>query len=173
MKTREFAKLSDVRVLEDEIRIASERAMSAFQGLVAQGDPLALLEAVKFDKMGWDPMEPTRPLNFIEQVNQTFTALVSVRAVEYLFEHHPEAAPFRVNLGTAPGSDIESIDGSVAGEVFAATHPGSNGKLRKDIAKVASVSADHRYVFFHCPGDHASDVRDEVRVVPLALQVDR
>ena len=173
MKTREFARLSDVRVLEHEIRSASERAMTAFQGLVKQGDPLALLDAVKFDKMGWDPLEPARPLNFIEQVNQTFTALVSVRAVEYLFEHHPEAAPFRVNLGTAPGSDIESLDGSVAAEVFAATHPGSNGKLKKDIAKVASVSAEHGFVFFHCPGDHASHVRDGVRVVPLALGVDR
>jgi hypothetical protein len=173
VKTREFAVLSDLRSLEDEIRIASEGAMSAIQGLVQQGDPLALLEAVKFDKMGWDPMEPTRSLNFIEQVNQTFTALVSVRAVEYLFEHHPEAAPFRVNLGTAPGSGVESLDGSVAGEVFAATHPGSNGKLKKDIAEVAAVSAQHRYVFFHCPGDHATDVRDGVRVIPLALGVGR
>lgn len=173
MKTRKFAEPADVRVLENEIRVASKGAMFALRGLLADGDALRLLEAVKFEKMGWDPLEPTRPLNFIEQVNQTFTALVSVRAVEYLFEHHPEAAPFRVNLGTAPGSDIESLDGSVAGEVFAATHPGSNGKLKKDIAKVAAVAAIHRYVFFHCPGDYTTDVRDGVRVVPLALGVDR
>jgi len=170
VKTREFARLIDVGVLEDEIRVAAEQAVAAVRGLVEKADPLVLLEAVKFDKMGRDPMEPTRSLNFIEQVNQTFTALVSVRAVEYLFEHHPEAAPFRVNLGTAPGSDVESLDGSVAGEVFAATHPGSNGKLKKDIAKVAAVSADHKYVFFHCPGDHVTDVLNGVRVVPLALE---
>jgi hypothetical protein len=44
--------------------------------------------------------------------------------------------------------------------------------LKKDIAKVAAVSAQHRYVFFHCPGDHASDIRDGVRVIPLALGID-
>lgn len=52
MKTREFARLTDVRVLEDEIRVAGERAMSAVREKVEQGDPLAMLEAVKFDKMG-------------------------------------------------------------------------------------------------------------------------
>ena len=36
-----------------------------------------------------NPLDPTRPLNLIEQVNQTFTALVSVRAVEYLFRSSP------------------------------------------------------------------------------------
>ena len=108
-------------------------------------------------------------LNLIEQVNQTFTALVSVRAVEYLFDHHPGACPFRVNLGTAPGSDIESLDRSVVAEVFAATSPSSNQKKKKDIAKAAAVPAKHRYVFFHCPGNHNRETVGEVTVVPLPL----
>jgi len=39
----------------------------------------------------------------------------------------------------------------VAAEVFSATHPGSNQKLRKDIARVASDPARYRYVFFAAP----------------------
>ena len=170
MKTRECAKLADAKALEDEIRLASEHALSTLRLLVEQNDALRVLEAVKFDRIGRDPLDPTRPLNLIEQVNQTFTALVSVRAVEYLFDHHPEAAPFRVNLGTAAGSDIESLEGSVVAEVFSATHPASNQKLKKDIAKVGAVSAKHRYVFFHCPGDHACATDGEVRVIPLGLR---
>ena len=171
MKTRKFAKLTDTNALEDEIRLASECARSALRRLVEQSDDaLQVLGAIKFDKIGRDPLDPTRPLNLIEQVNQTFTALVSVRAVKYLFDHHPEAAPFRVNLGTAAGSDIESLEGSVAAEVFSATHPESNQKLKKDIARVSAVSAKHRYVFFHCPGDHAWTTDGEVKVIRLGLQ---
>ena len=170
MKIREFAQLADTKALEDEIRIASERARLALRRIVEQSDALHVLKAVKFDKIGRDPMDPTRPLNLIEQVNQTFTALVSVRAVEYLFSHHPEAAPFRVNLGTARGFDIESLDGSVAAEVFSATHPSSNDKLKNDIAQVGESPAKHRYVFFHCPGDHACRSDGEVRIIPLGLQ---
>ena len=130
MKTRELASRAETQALEMEIRRASEYALSAVQGLAAQGDALRMLEAIKFNKIGRDPLDPTRCLNLVEQVNQTFTALVSVRAVEYLFDH-PEVCRFRVNLGTAPGSDIESLDGSVVAEVFAATSPSSNGKAQR------------------------------------------
>jgi hypothetical protein len=60
-----------------------------------------------------------------------------------------------VNLGTAAGFDLESVEGGVmAAEVFAATNPRSNDKLRKDLARLAEKAADykHRYVFFSCPG---------------------
>ena len=93
MKTREFAKLADTKALEDEVRLASECALLALRRLVAQSDALRVLEAVKFNKIGGDPLDPTRPLNLIEQVTQTFTALVSVRAIEHLFDHHPEPRP--------------------------------------------------------------------------------
>lgn len=170
MRRRTIVQLADAKHLEDEIRRAAQRALAAIRRLVEQNDALHLLEAVKFHKIGRDPMESTRRLNLIEQVNQTFTALVSVRAVEYLFDHHSESAPFLLNLGTAPGPDIASRDGLVAAEVFAATHAGSNQKLNRDIAKVRQSSAKHRYVFFHCPGDHAHREVDGVHIVALDLR---
>jgi hypothetical protein len=48
----------------------------------------------------------------VEQLNQSFTYLASIAATAWLFEHHPENAPYILNLGTAPGSDIMSQDGA-------------------------------------------------------------
>ena len=94
-------------------------------------------------------------MNIIEQVNQTFTYLVTVEAAKVLIARHPEAQGLRINLGTAAGFDLESVAPDVvAAEAFAATHPRSNDKLRKDIQRLAeqAPSVQHRYVFFSCPG---------------------
>jgi hypothetical protein len=40
----------------------------------------------------------------------------------------------------------------VAAEVFSATHPNSNRKLQKEIARLADDPSRHRYVFFAAPG---------------------
>lgn len=116
-------------------------------------DGIQLLEKIKFDKIGYDPLNPERTLNLIEQVNQTFTYLASFKAVKILFNLHPDAGAFVLNLGTAAGTDIESASvGGIAAEVFAATRPSSNNKLNKDIEKVGAADAAHKYVFFLCPG---------------------
>lgn len=111
----------------------------------------ALFAKCKFGGIGCDPLDQKRPLNFVEQINQSYTYLASFYATELLFKLHPELAPFRLNLGTSSGSDIESKCGNVAAEVFAAVSPSSNQKLKKDIAKVAETDAVHKYVFFMCP----------------------
>lgn len=171
MKKRWLTSRDDIKALETEIRRAAECALSTARRIMEKGDGIRVLEAVKFEKIGCDPFDSTRPLNLIEQVNQTFTALVSVRAADYLFDHHPNAAPFCMNLGTTPGFDIMSEDGSVVAEVFSATHPDSNNKKRKDIDRVSRVvDALHRYVFYYCPGNHACETIGEVKVVPLELE---
>lgn len=56
-------------------------------------------------------------------------------------------------LATSSGRDIESVvPNLVAAEVFSATHPGNNQKLKNDIARLAADPASHRYVFFAAPG---------------------
>ena len=67
----------------------------------------------------------------------------------------PLPAAFAINLGTASGTDIESVAPKVvAAEVFAAVHPSNNRKLAKDLKKLAleCPDADARYVFFGAPG---------------------
>lgn len=114
-------------------------------------NPMSLLRKLRFETVGHDPLTG-EPLNVVEQLNQTFTILVSLRAVEKLIELHPEAGGFRLALGTSSGRDIESVEPElVAAEVFSATRPSSNDKLRKDIARLAGDPARHRYVFFAAP----------------------
>jgi hypothetical protein len=162
VKSRILRTREEATELEAAVRNAAAVAVGDLKRLVSKADPLRVLEALKFERSGRDPLDPSRPLNLIEQLNQTFTYLGSVRAVQFLFDEHPEAAPFRLNLGTASGSDVESVDGSVAAEVFAAVAPGNNRKLAKDVEKVRSTRAEHKYVFFYCPGKFKRDVRHGV-----------
>jgi len=131
----------------------AESAANTAKWLVAQTtDPMSLLRAMRFDTVGHDPLTG-EPLNIVEQLNQTFTILVTLRAIERLFELHPDAGGYRLALGTSSGRDIESVkEGLVAAEVFSATSPASNQKLKKDQMRLATDPAQHRYVFFCCPG---------------------
>src|SRR5688572_6909091 len=61
--------------------------------------PLDLFFQMKFTLLGRHPLED-RSLNLIEQVNQSWTFLASFRAVEVLWEEHPDLHRFRLNLGT-------------------------------------------------------------------------
>ena len=113
---------------------------------------MALLKALRFELVGHDPLTGER-LNLVEQLNQTFTILVTLRAIERLIELHPEAGGFRLALGTSSGRDIESVaPNCVAAEVFSATRSNSNQKLKKDTARLVTDPSAHRYVFFTSPG---------------------
>jgi hypothetical protein len=120
--------------------------------LCSANDSLAVFSKIKFGGVGCDPLNAKRQLNLIEQVNQSFTYLASFSGAAMLFENHADIAPFKLNLGTVAGSDIESLSGELAAEVFASVTPGNNQKLKKDIDKVAATSAAIKYSFFMCPG---------------------
>jgi len=83
----------------------------------------------------------------MEQINQTFTYLASAKALKAVMMQHPTLGPFTLNLGTASGSDIESGDGVLAAEVFAAVNTSNNQKLARDIQKVQQTTATYKYVF--------------------------
>ena len=142
--------MADAEALHSQILASAEHTAVWLRGFA--GSPLALLRALRFETRGLDPLTG-EPLNVVEQLNQTFTILVSLRAVERLIELHPEASGFRLALGTSSGRDIESVEPNlVAAEVFAATRPGSNQKLKKDMLRLATDPARHRYIFFAAPG---------------------
>jgi hypothetical protein len=131
------------------------------------------LKMIKYEKIGLDPLDQERSLNLIEQVNQTFTYLASLYAARFLFNEFDSLEGLKLNLGTRAGPDIESFDGTIKAEVFAATRPSSNQKLKKDIAKVKSTSANHKFVFFACPGidEGVYKFKDEDEVIIWSLGV--
>lgn len=166
MKQRTITSVSELASLEDSVVSA---AAAAAEGLFAQlqgAKDLSVLARIKFDACGFDPLDVTRSLNFVEQLNQSFTYLATIEGTRWLFERHPSHAPYRLNLGTAPGFDIISADGSVVAETFAATHPDSNKKLQHDVDKLRGVNAEHKYVFYLSRSQAAKKYQD-VTIVRL------
>ncbi|MEZ8946984.1 MULTISPECIES: hypothetical protein [Vibrio] len=160
---------------QEEVVALKQLVMNSIDKSVEQirseRDAYGLFSKMKFGGVGFDPLDSERELNVIEQINQSFTYLASFNAIEVLFEYHAELAPYTLNLGTAPGSDIESNCGTLAAEVFASVTPTNNQKLKKDIDKVAATDAQLKYAFFMCPnfeyGRHAKFERDGVMVWAL------
>src|SRR5207248_4371078 len=95
------------------------------------------------------------------------TSLASIGAARWLLAQHPECLPLVLNLGTAPGADVESKCGRFVAETFAATHPDSNDKLRRDVAKVAALTGEHKFVFFLSPVDTRRTAPTGVTVIRL------
>ena len=136
----------------EDLRLSAEEAAFKLNDISSYNGSLEFLNEIKFEKIGCDPLDRERPLNFIEQVNQTFTYFASFRASKFLFKQHQNLNSLTLNLGTKSGLDIFSeYDGGIAAEVFAAVNPKNNNKLQKDIEKVSATKAKHKYVFFMCP----------------------
>lgn len=154
MPTLEFSTPADVTPRIAQVRQAAVDSVKAMRLLLDnEPDALQALRILKFEEFGHRPLEPRR-LNLMEQLNQSFTYLVSLEAARWLLAKHPMAGPIRLNLGTANGLDLESVaPGQIAAESFAATRPQSNRKLTKDLDRLHRLgpSVAHRYVFLSCP----------------------
>lgn len=141
-----------IKVIEQSI----DKAISNITRMV--DNPKKLFYSMKFEQIGLNPLTHT-PLNIIEQINQTYTYLVSLKAAKYIFEQLDFQGELNLNLGTASGFDIEARDGSIVGEVFAATSISSNQKLKKDIGRLKGLDTPaKKYIFFYTP------VNEEVKV---------
>ena len=152
---------SSIEGYREKLHESAEQTLIQIAELTGTEGPLSFLFQLKFESVGCDPLNPSRPLNLIEQLNQTFTYLASFNGAAFLFDRHPEVKRLTLNLGTAAGYDIETPEGGgIAAEVFAAVKPQNNGKLAADIAKVSTAEAQHRYVLFMSPecdeGPHRS-----------------
>jgi hypothetical protein len=130
-------------------------------------DPFELLRRIKFDAVGFHPIE-SRSLNLIEQVNQTWTYAVALEATRKLFELHPDARGFRLSPGAFAELklDIMSVqDDLVGAETFAAVDHRNNRKLASDLNKLARPefgSLKNRYVFFMSSEYRTTERRPEL-----------
>ncbi|MEI8173182.1 MAG: hypothetical protein WCH07_06835 [Deltaproteobacteria bacterium] len=147
---REIRTLVEIEDLETQVSAAVKRSVKVLSDVLNGASELDAFAKLKFEQTGHHPLEE-RTLNLFEQINQTFTYLASLRAARWIFVHHPDAGILHLNLGTAAGSDIEALDGSLAAETFASVDPRNNNKLQSDVRKVAQTLAKHKYVFFLCP----------------------
>ena len=167
MKRQVINSAEDLHLLEQQILRSVDATSASLKELLNGETPLAAFARLKFTEAGHDPLNVSRPLNFIEQLNQTFTYLASVEAARWLLTHHPACAPLVLSLGTLSGFDIQSECGQFVAETFAVTHPGSNDKLRKDVAKMQTTVAAHRFVFYISPSTAGPFQASGVTIVQL------
>lgn len=167
MKRQVVSHSADLAALECRIVAAVDQTVIALRKVLADGDSLSLFARLKFAAAGCDPLDLERPLNLVEQLNQTFTYLASILGAGWLSQRYPECLPLQLNLGTASGFDIESQCGNYVAETFAATHPGSNGKLHKDISRLETSQAVHRFVFYLSPVEAAVTPSSGITVIRL------
>ena len=154
MKKRVIIKTQkDIEMCREKILASAEESHIRVCEVAENAESMGFFYRMKFEELGCDPFDTGRNLNLIEQINQTFTYMASLKAAEYLFDHYPTLKSLTLNLGTRSGWDIETDEiGGIVAEVFAAVHPKNNRKLMKDIEKVKVAAAKYRYVFFMCPG---------------------
>lgn len=152
MPTHILENEEQIQRLRASVLEAVERATAAMRELLENQPAMAALARMKFEELGFHPIEERR-LNLIEQVNQTFTYLVSLAAAEDILARHPGSAPLHLNLGSSSGYDLVSPSQAVVAEAFAAVRRTNNRKLIKDVVRVDGSEARHKYVYFHCPGE--------------------
>lgn len=111
-------------------------------------DPVEVFEACKYDKIVFDPLTG-KGENLIEMLNQHQTYLVTLKAVEFLLNKYL-AKSFIARFGNIAGYDVESTDGEVVAECFAAVNYKNNQKLDKDLKKLDLVKCNTScYEFFY------------------------
>ena len=123
-------------------------SVNMLQQVLNNNDALDAFKIFKFEKMAKEPLSGNQE-NLIEVINQAHTYLISIMAVEYLYKLYPTQV-FIINWGNIPGYDIESLDGAIIAECFAATSYKSNGKLTADLKRLSgNTEAEHKYEFFY------------------------
>lgn len=130
------------------IKETSEKTVSNIQELLRNYDSIGILHQFKFSQVGYEPIQGYE-LNFIEQINQMFSHIVVLKAVEILLKRYPDKE-FILNLGTQGGYDVVSVDNSIICECFSTTSPISNNKIKNDTEKlIKNNTADRKYIIFY------------------------
>lgn len=143
--------VSEARFQLSEIEVAALGPYEEMQG--HRDGPLDWMYRMKFLPIGRHPIGG-HALNAVEQINQTWSWIAALKAVELLLPMHPNAGGYALapDARMSQALDIMSVEpGLVGAEVFAAVHPRNNRKLAKDLSKLVLRSEQHRYVFFLSP----------------------
>ena len=88
---------SDLQKLREEAREAAEHSRENLCNALSD-DPMEALYALKFEQRGRSPRNSSRPLNLLEQLNQTFTVMATLAAAERLLQWFPSCGGLRLNL---------------------------------------------------------------------------
>jgi hypothetical protein len=103
---------------------------------------------MKFDPIGCHPIED-RPLNFIEQINQTWTFAVALAAARQLLALHPSVGGFRLAPGahaSIPLDIMSEAEGQVGAETFAVVSPRNKASSWRTLPRWRCAAPRGNYV---------------------------
>ena len=155
---------TQVTQLEEAIIKNAEASFEVLKEYSATTDAMHFFTAIKFTKLGKDPITG-KALNLIEQINQTYSNLVTLAAVRDLLRRYPEKS-FLLNLGAKAGYDVQSTDGEVVAECFAVTSVSSNDKMNKDCKKLRLSKAKYKYIYFQSNEDSEQALQNRYKKYP-------
>lgn len=147
-----ISKREEAQELIHTVKSNIEKSRDAVEEVLKKKNSLDALATLKFDKSAYDPLDG-KPKNFIEVMNQAYSDLVVLYAVENLLEKYPDKQ-FELHMGALNGPDIESLDGCVVAECFATVTAFNNRKIQKDCEKIKGYDAAiDRYIYFYSRED--------------------
>lgn len=93
-----------IEIIESNIKKTKDQIVA----ILAENEAKDALANLKFDKTSFDPLSG-EPINFIEMLNQAYSDLVVLKAVEDLMSRYEDKA-LELNMGALTGFDIVSTD---------------------------------------------------------------
>ena len=147
-----------------KIKCSAQKSQYLLEKIMKQ-ESLFLLYDLKFKDTGYQPFYNER-LNFIEQLNQTFSNLVVFLGVDYLIKKFGEQI-YHMNIGTKSGFDIYTEDESIVAEVFSVVDHSNNQKLSKEITRLSSLSKSKKYIFYysHNHPEMMEEIEKDIQIV--------
>ena len=143
----------------------------AFDKIHEIKEPFELFRQMKFGKLGFTPFGSSSE-NILEQINQSFTILMSCYAA---IKYFPKAHCFSFAFAQSSGRDMivyDEKDKRIAEvEIFTTVDAKNNGKLRKDVNRMRDAnivdgcqrmvcySAQDEHKLKRMPGDEKVDVK--------------
>lgn len=153
------------------IKIKLEAAQTKIHDYIIE-DPLRFFYKLKYEKLGYDPLgSGFREENLIEQINQTFTSIVTFLALRYLMEKFGEDI-YEVNCQTESGFDIVNKEKGIIAEVFSTVDIHNNNKLKKDIEKISNLKSENKYIFYYAHKDsNTRETKDnEINIIKFSKE---
>jgi hypothetical protein len=96
------------------------RGAGPTMGRAQNGVPLDMLRRMKFEPIGFGPIE-NRPLNLVEQINQTWTCAVAIAAARQLLSLPPNVGGLRLAPGAHASLELDIMSeqpGAVGAETL-------------------------------------------------------
>ncbi len=143
---------TEAKKLIETVESNIEKTRNQITRILEDCDAKEALANLKFDKTALDPLTG-ESINFIEMLNQAYSDLVVLKAVEDLMSRY-EGKAFELHMGALTGFDIVSTDKLVVAECFATVTAFNNQKIKKDSEKLMQLSDDvDRYIYFYSKED--------------------